>query len=117
MSVARRFNERPPVRSMLSDLPAPPGVYRSRFKYAQRWVYYALGIDAELLHAIRPADDETDDEVVHALRDMMRDEPRIPALRVLEAHATGRVLDVSFPRPFALPRLALVPAAPPPSRR
>lgn len=97
-----------PVRSMFSELPAPPDVYRAVRPLASRWVYYALGLDAQLMHAIRPGDDEADEDVIQALRDMMRDEPRIPALALMgedQLRASG--FSAGFPRLLSLPRPAL----------
>lgn len=106
-----------PSRPLFSDQPAPPGVYRSVKMLAHRWVYYALGLECELLGLKRPERYQTDAEVVEALEDMMRIEPRPTALQLCNMDtiiAAG--LDPACHLPLSLPRLALVPSERPPSR-
>lgn len=110
-----------PARPLFSDQPAPPGIYRSVRKLADRWVYYALGLECELLGLQRPARYQTDAEVVEALEDMMRDEPRPTALQLCnEDTLIAAGFDPLFHQPLSMPRparLFLVPSEPPPVRR
>lgn len=104
---------------MFSDLPAEPGVYRSVHQLAQRWVFYALGLECETLGCRRPECHETDDEVVAMLRELVPDEPRVPTLALVnEDSIIAAGLDPVFHRPLSLPRgggLALVRELSPPS--
>ena len=104
-STARKKILYVPTRSLFSDEPAPPGVYRSVSKLAQRWVYYALGLECELLGLQRPERYQTDAEVVEALEDMMRDEPRPRACQLVNDDTISAAgLDPVFHRPLSLPR-------------
>lgn len=73
-----------PARPLFSDVPAPPGVYRSVTQLAQRWVYYALGLECELLAVRRPSGHEPDAAVVAALRELVPDEPRVPTFVLIK---------------------------------
>jgi hypothetical protein len=106
-----------PSRPLFSDQPAPPGVYRSVKMLAHRWVYYALGLECELLGLQRPERYQTDAEVVEALEAMVQTEPHVSALHLVNADtiiAAG--LNPLCHLPLSLPRLALVPSERPPAR-
>lgn len=92
-----------PRRSILSELPAPPGVYRSARKLARRWVYYALGLDRRLLGIHRPARYETDEQVVATLRELTR-ETTVPFRMLVNRDAIiAAGLDPLLHRPLSLP--------------
>jgi hypothetical protein len=82
-SLAKRSRPTVPARPLFSRRPDRPGVYRSLTPAADRWVYYALGFECEMLGIRRPEGDETDEDVIRALRELMRDHVSPPALALI----------------------------------
>lgn len=107
---AARQQHRPlaPTRSLFSDVPDAPGVYCSTRPLAERWCYYVLGTEARVLQVVRPADYETDAEVVARLMAdaMSTAEPRVPILALVSDDSlTAFGFSPSLHRPLSLPRL------------
>lgn len=97
-----------PARPLYSRAPDPPDVYRSTALLRDRWVYYALGPDAEMLGCRRPQSNETDEEVVARLMALVHSvrEPGVPACALVNADSIiAHGFDPSFHRPLSLPRL------------
>jgi hypothetical protein len=94
---------------MFAETVDPPDVYRTPAEIRGRPVLYALGPRAQLLDYHRPEPDETDEEVVArliALLNDVRDEPRLPALALVNADTIiAHGFSPSFHRPLSLPRL------------
>lgn len=109
-SSALRRDDRPvPIRPMFAETVDPPDVYRTPVQLRGRSVLYALGPSGRLLDYHRPEPDETDEEVVArlmALVDRVREEPRLPALALINADTIiAHGFSPSFHRPLSLPRL------------
>lgn len=105
-SALRRVAASVPARPMFSDAPDPPGVYHSVCRLRRRWVYYALGPDAKLLGCEHPPWNETDDEVVARLLELVQHDPRPSTLALINADSLiAHGFSPSFHRPLSLPRL------------
>jgi hypothetical protein len=108
MSSSAKRDKRPtvPVRPLLSDAPAEPGVYHSCHQLGGRWVYYALGANCAILGCRHPSPEEQDDDVIAQLERLVREEPRCPVLTVLRGGGLmPLVLGLSSPSPATGPRL------------
>src|SRR4051812_47274338 len=95
-----------PARPLFSRAPDPPGVYHSTVPVRDRWVFYALGPDAELLGCGRPECHETDDEIVARLMSLIYEDPRPTALALVSSDSLiAHGFSPSLHRPLSLPRL------------
>lgn len=95
-----------PARALLSDAPDPPGVYHSLHQVRNRWVFYALGLEAMLLDCRVPRLDELDADVIVQLEALLPDERRPTTLELVNTDTlTAAGFSPSLHRPLSLPRL------------
>lgn len=85
---------------------AEPGVYRSGRRVGGRWVYFVIGPGGVLLDPRRPREDETDAEVVSALRTVYLAATRAPMRLIGPSGEVRPRVSSPPPRPLdqALPR-------------